>query len=192
VEVDAVEIDPEVVRVAQDFFALPKSDPRLHVHIADARPWLASQQAKWDLVHVDLFQGGPYVPFYLTTVEFFQLVRSRMTDDGLLMVNVLDKGKSEELLAAMGATLGQVFPSVEELSTEKGNYILFAFAQKRAVSGTIAALRSAHGPDWVKQLGQNATGHLTEFEPRDGATIFTDDKAPVEEMTRRMLEAAQN
>jgi len=187
VVVDAVEIDPEVVRVAQDFFALPKSDPRLHVHIADARPWLESQHTKWDLVHVDLFQGGPYVPFYLTTVEFFELVHSRMTDDGLLMVNVLDKGKSEELLAAMGATLQRVFPSVEELSTEKGNYILFAFPQKRAVSETIAQLQSSDGPEWLKLLARNAAGHLTEFAPHEGATIFTDDKAPVEEMTRRML-----
>src|SRR5580692_854232 len=78
IEIDAVEIDPEVVRVAEKFFGLPQNDPKLHVHIADARPWLAGHPGKTDLVHIDLFQGGPYVPFYLTTVEFFRLVRGRM------------------------------------------------------------------------------------------------------------------
>lgn len=192
IEVDAVEIDPKVVELAGEFFALPLHDSRLHVHVADARPWLAQQTQRWDLVHVDLFQSGPWVPFYLTTVEFFQLVRSRMTDDGLLMVNVLDKGKSEDLLAAMGATLRQVFPSVEALSTEKGNYILFAFPQKKSLRDTAAKLQTAQGPQWATQLARNAAGHLTEFEPRSDATIFTDDKAPVEELTRRMLETPSN
>ena len=37
IEVDAVEIDPEVVRVAHEFFGLPQGDPRLRIHIADAK-----------------------------------------------------------------------------------------------------------------------------------------------------------
>jgi hypothetical protein len=47
----------------------------LHVPLADARPWLAEHAVNRDLVHIDLFQGRPCVPFYLTTVEFFLLVR---------------------------------------------------------------------------------------------------------------------
>jgi spermidine synthase len=186
-EVDAVEIDPEVVRVAGEFFGLPQSDPRLRVHIADARPWLAGYAAKSDLVHVDLFQGGPYVPFYLTTVEFFRLVRSRMTDGGLLIVNVYDISAKQELLDAMGATMREVFPSVEKLSTDGGNHILFAFAEKHELSETVARLRQGAGPVWVRELAQKAAGEIVEFEPKAGAVIFTDDKAPVEEMTRRML-----
>jgi len=186
-EIDAVEIDPEVVRVAGEFFGLPKDDLRLHVHIADARPWLAENGSKYDLVHVDLFQGGPYVPFYLTTVEFFELVRSRMTDGGALMVNVLDTSPRQELLEAMGATMKRVFPSVEKLSTAKGNHILFAFAEKHTVAETVAKLKQGGGPGWVQELEQEAAGEMAEFEPRAGAVIFTDDRAPIEEMTRRML-----
>ena len=187
IEIDAVEIDPEVVGVAGEFFGLPQNDPRLHVHIADARPWLAEHPAKYDLVHTDLFQGGPYVPFYLTTVEFFQLVRSRMTDGGALMVNVLDTSPEQELLGAMGATMKQVFPSVERLSTAKGNHILFGFAEKRSVAETVARLKQGGGPGWVQELAQQAAGRMVEFEPGAGAVIFTDDRAPIEEMTRRML-----
>jgi predicted membrane-bound spermidine synthase len=187
VEIDAVEIDPEVVRVAHEFFGLPLNDPRLHVHIADARPWLAEHTAKSDLVHIDLFQGGPYVPFYLTTVEFFRLVRSRMADSGLLIVNVYDKSSKEELLEAMGATIRKVFPSLERLSRVDGNHILFAFAEKHELAETVARLKQGAGPAWVQELAQKAAGEMIEFEPRAGAVIFTDDRAPIEEMTRRML-----
>jgi spermidine synthase len=162
------------------------------VHVADARPWLAGQNGKWDLVHVDLFQGGPWVPFYLTTVEFFALVRSRMADDGLLMLNVLDKGEKRELLGEMGATLRRVFPSVQELATEKGNYILFAFAKKRELAETVERLADNSRPDWERELAGKAAIKLKEFVAPDGAAIFTDDKAPIEELTRRMLQAATN
>jgi spermidine synthase len=187
IDVDAVEIDPEVVRVAGDFFGLPQNDARMHVHIADARPWLAEHEAKSDLVHIDLFQGGPYVPFYLTTVEFFRLVRSRMTDGGMLIVNVYDASEKGELLEAMGATMGQVFPSVEMLSTAGGNHVLFAFAENRELAETVARLKQGGGPAWVQELAQKAAGEIVEVEPRADAVIFTDDRAPIEEMTRRML-----
>jgi spermidine synthase len=190
IEIDAVEIDPEVVRVAGEFFGLPKNDSKLHVHIADARPWLAEHAVQSDLVNIDLFQGGPYVPFYLTTVEFFQMVRSRMTDDGVLMVNVYDESPNHELLEAMGATMKQVFPTLEKLSRTDGNHIVFAFAKKRELAETVARLRQgadSPGPAWVQEVEKRAAGEMVEFEPPANAVIFTDDRAPIEEMTRRML-----
>jgi spermidine synthase len=191
IEVDAVEIDPDVVRVAGKFFGLPQNDPNLHVHIVDARPWLAEHEAKSDLVHIDLFQGGPYVPFYLTTVEFFRLVRSRTTDGGMVMVNVYDEGPAHELLEAMGATMKVVFPSVERLSVRGGSHILFAFGKKRALAETVARLKKGAGAEWVQELAQKAAAEMVEFEPRAGSVVFTDDKAPIEEMTRRMLVEAK-
>jgi len=175
--------------VAGRFFGLPQNDPRLRVHIADARPWLAQHgtNGEFDLVHVDLFQGGPYVPFYLTTVEFFQLVRSRMSDGGALIVNVYDLSPKRELLEAMGATMRKVFPSLEKLSRADGNHILFAFAEKRELAETVARLKQGAGPGWVQELAERAAEEIAEFEPRAGALIFTDDRAPIEEMTRRML-----
>jgi hypothetical protein len=160
------------------------------VHIADARPWLAEHEAKSDLVNIDLFQGGPYVPFYLTTVEFFELVRSRMTDDGVLMVNVYDESAKHELLEAMGATLRKIFPSVEKLSTAGGNHILFAFSEKRDILETAVRLKEGAGPAWVRDLSMKAAGEIVELEPKAGAVIFTDDLAPIEQMTRRMLAEA--
>jgi len=58
------------------------------VYVADARPWLASHALRYDLVQVDLYQGGPYTPFYLITEEFlsksFTDCRGRPVDDECL------------------------------------------------------------------------------------------------------------
>jgi spermidine synthase len=57
----------------------------VRVHLADARPWLERDRASYNLVHVDLYQGGPYIPFYLVTEEFFRLVQTHIMPGGLLM-----------------------------------------------------------------------------------------------------------
>src|SRR5260370_15476134 len=88
VAIDAVAIDPKVVDAATSWFGLDRTSPLLHIHTADARPWLARSHDVYGLVHLDLYQGGPYVPFYLVTKEFFQLARSHVSADGLVMMNV--------------------------------------------------------------------------------------------------------
>jgi predicted membrane-bound spermidine synthase len=136
--IDAVEIDPKVVEAAKRFFGMNPQDGKLRVHIADARPWLARGGEKYDLVHVDLYQGGPYIPFYLVTVEFFEAVRARMSPDGLLMMNLFDNSPKQELLASTVATLRRVFPAVMALSAGYGNRMLLAFP-KNTSAGSIRA-----------------------------------------------------
>jgi spermidine synthase len=187
VEIDAVEIDPKVVEAAARFFGLRTDRRNLRIHVADARPWLARQKQSYELVHVDVYQGGSCVPFYLITVEFFHLIRSRMSDDSLLIMNVYDISKSRELLLAAGATLKQVFPSVAVLSRPEGNHILFAFAQERSAASIRAQLEQVEGTGPLQDLARHAAATITDFVPPPGTSVFTDDRAPVEEMTRRML-----
>ena len=49
VQVDGVEIDPEVVDVAYEFFELPR-DPRLKVAVEDGRRFLAENDGPWDVI----------------------------------------------------------------------------------------------------------------------------------------------
>ena len=72
---------------------MPPSDPRLRVHVMDGRRFLARDRGTYDLVQLDVFQGGPYVPFHLVTEECFRLARARMSDDALLMMNVFDRSR---------------------------------------------------------------------------------------------------
>jgi spermidine synthase len=186
-EVDAVEIDPKVVEAAVRFFGLRPAEPQLRIHVADARPWLAQAPDRYELVHIDLYHGGPYIPFYLTTVEFYRLVRARMSEEGLLMMNVFDASKNRELLFATGATLRRVFPSVAVVSRADKNHIVFAFPQARSVTSVRARLEAVQGGGQVKELAQRAAASIIDLVPPAGTVVLTDDHAPVEEMTRRML-----
>jgi spermidine synthase len=184
---DAVEIDPTVVEAADRFFGLSPEDRRLKVHVADARPWLAGNQRLYDLVHVDLYQGGPYIPFYLATAEFFDAVRAHMSPDGLLMMNLFDDGPRQELLVSILATLERVFPSVVVLSVGYGNRILFAFPTETSEDEFRRRLATFDGDQAVKRLARRAATQINDVDVPKGTVVFTDDYAPIEEITRRML-----
>ena len=186
-QVDAVEIDPLVVDAARRFFGLPQGASWLHVHLADARPWLERDPTTYNLVHVDLYQGGPYIPFYLVTEEFFRLVQAHMPPEGLLMMNVFDAATNHELLFSAGATLKRVFPTVLVYSRLPESYMLFAFLERRPLASVRAELGRARGDPGVVHMAQAAASGIAELEPPSGALVFTDDHAPIEPMTRRML-----
>jgi len=188
IDTDAVEIDPRVVEAASRFFGLKLEDPKLRVHIADARPWLASNSDHYDLVHLDLYQGGPYIPFYLVTVEFFQAVHAHMSDNSLLLMNVFDTGRNHELLASTAATLERVFPTVIDLAVGSGNHLLLASPQTGSAPAMKARLMNYQGNEMVQRMARHAAAQMTDFEAPSGTVVFTDDFAPVEEMTHRMLE----
>lgn len=188
IQIDAVEIDPKVVEAATRYFGLPVSSENLRVHVADARPWLAHDPQTYDLVHVDLYQGGPYIPFYLATLEFFRSIREHMPTGGLLMMNVLNPGSEHELLYAIGATLKQVFPTVMVLPAGN-NSIVFAFSQHRSLVSVREALREYAGSAEVRTIAGQAATVITDLQVPLGTLVLTDDRAPVEEMTRRALRA---
>jgi spermidine synthase len=184
IEIDAVEIDPRVVEAASRFFDLDvSSDPRLRVHVMDGRRFLARDRGTYDLVQLDVYQGGPYVPFHLVTEECFRLARARMSDDALLMMNVYDRSADGALRQRLAATLRRVFPSVLVGQTGAGNFMLFAFTR------VPSAARLAFPPAGLRSNGGVRNLVIREVTVVDDAPVFTDDLAPVEEMTRRMLAA---
>ena len=187
IDIDAVEIDPKVVEAATRFFAMNPQDGKLRIHVADARPWLARNAESYDLVHVDLYQGGPYIPFYLVTVEFFEAVRAHMSPDALLMMNLFDNSRKQELLVSSVATLKRVFPTVVVLSVGHGNRMLLAFPKETSEASMRARLNRFEGDKAIQRLARQAEPQIAELKLPAGATVFTDDLAPVEEITRRML-----
>jgi predicted membrane-bound spermidine synthase len=184
---DAVEIDAKVVEAAERWFGVADADPRLRIHVADARRWLDRAPGGYDLVQLDVYQGGPYIPFHLITEEFFRLARSRMNDDALLMMNLVDVGADSELLLAAGATLKRVFPTVLVLSDLRGNHMLFAFTRPHSTDAVRPKLAAIPG-----SVAESAAGRLAEIDIPAGTPTFTDDWAPVEAMTRRMLRQASD
>jgi len=185
VTVDAVDIDPEVLRLAQEYFEV-RADADTRLVAADARPYLATTDRRWDFVEIDLFQGGPEMPFYVATREFFALVRSRLSPHGLVMMNVLGSltPGHDELVRAVGRTMTTVFPSVYAM--ELGNNTLLLAT---ADMSELAALRQRLDAVSVAELRHLARAMRDSLQmlPADGLPPLTDDHAPVEQMTHRLV-----
>jgi spermidine synthase len=186
IEIDAVEIDPEVVTAATRFFSVDRADPRLRIHVMDARRFLLLDRGLYDVVQLDVYQGGPYIPFHLATLEFFRLARARMGDDAVLMMNVFDSGSDKTLLTRLAATLRRVFPSVCVGQTDAGSYLLFAF------TSVPSAERLSRRPSALSSNASVRDMPIRELIPPDGTPVFTDDLAPIEALTRRMLAGADS
>ena len=186
--IDAVEIDPLVVRVAAEQFGV-EAGPRLTIHTRDARRFLAASTDAYDVIQFDLFRGGPDIPSHLATVEFFELVRAHLRPGGVLMVNAFDLAPEHPLLASVAATLARTFPSVFVRSRRGMNHLLLAFAATRSLSEVRAALDAA--PPAIADVAREAAAELRLPTYGPATAVLTDDRAPVEELTSRMMQAAR-
>lgn len=155
--VDAVEIDPELTKIGRRWFGLPRS---VRVHHEDARPFLRRREdSRWDAILVDAYRQ-PYIPFYLVTKEFFELVRGRLAPNGRVVINVGHPEGNDALEKVMTATMRDVFPAVRRDPVTDTNTVLVA---GRSLSG----------------------GRLKRALA--GGEVYTDDSAPVEWLIDRSL-----
>ena len=130
----SVEIDPEVVRVAGQYFDF-RTDANDRVVVGDGRSVLEREKGPWDAIFFDAYFSES-VPFHLTTLEFFQLCRDRLSPDGVFAANIVGTmmGRDQRLFWAIVRTAQEVFPNVVILSHElasgaqkfHGNAILVA------------------------------------------------------------------
>lgn len=87
IEIDAVDIDPEVIRLARKYFDVPDS-PRYRTHAADGRVFVEdSADQRWDVILLDAFRGV-FVPMHLKTVEYYQQLAQHLTPDGVVAANL--------------------------------------------------------------------------------------------------------
>ena len=106
---DGVEIDSELEEVGNRFFDMG-SNENLTVHNEDARPWLRRSEGGYDAIFVDAYRQ-PYIPFYLATEEFFELVRDRLAPGGVVVVNAGHPEGNDDLEKVLGRTMAEVFPN---------------------------------------------------------------------------------
>jgi spermidine synthase len=117
-ELDVVEFDPTVVRMAEEYFFYQPL-PQHHVHVRDARVFLNSTERTYDLIWVDAF-ARHMIPFHLTTVEFFAELRAHLAPNGILAMNLASSGEGGDLLRsnAVAKTMRQSFPNVESFAVK--------------------------------------------------------------------------
>src|SRR5687767_13751746 len=121
--VDGVEIDSELSEIGRRYFDM--NNPNLHLYHEDARPFLRRIDADYDVISVDAYRQ-PYIPFYLTTKEFFETVRDRLAPGGVLIVNVGHPEGQDDLEKVLTATIAEVFPNLMRDPIEDTNTLLVA------------------------------------------------------------------
>ncbi len=125
--VQCVENDPQVVDAATRFFGfLP--DETLRIAIGDGRRWLAENatQHAFEIIILDVFDDKGDVPRPLSTLEFFQLCRASLSEQGVLVVNLLylDPHRTARI-----KTVAAVFEHVYLCPMDDDNDVLFASRQ---------------------------------------------------------------
>ncbi len=188
--IETAEIDPGVVDVARRFFKFEESN-RQKVQISDGRVFLRRSTIKRDLIILDAYVQGRYgssIPQHLATKEFFELVRDRLTTNGVVAYNVIGSVNDwhAEIVGAMYRTLKTVFPQVYLFPARSSrNIVLIATrstikTELEAVRQRAAFLVQTHRISLPGFLQKLQSFQATPPPSISRSPILTDDYAPVE------------
>jgi len=179
VDITGVEIDPEILAAGHRYFHLDEA--RAHEVVADARYWLDTQVARYDVVVLDAYQQ-PYIPFHLTTKEFFEQVKAHLEPGGVVAVNVGRTATDYRLVDALASTMASVFPSVVLLDDPNyTNTVVYGSTLPVSVNDVAHNLQLVSAP-----LARDAAASALEngklrVSPYHGQ-VYTDDLAPIEQL----------
>jgi spermidine synthase len=167
-----VEIDPVVIKLARRYFPI---HPRIEIVQADGRAYLQKSAEKYDIIVMDAF-GENFIPPDLYTLEYFQLMKSRLSRKGLVLMNAWE---NDLLDVHELATLGSVFARgyyLHHPQEHPGNRIYF-MADDLAPAAAVKK-RIAEGFNKYRFPGQNPRPVLDSMQnlhaTAQSAAIITD------------------
>ena len=184
VTVEGVEIDGKIVDLAYDYFDMPRE---VLAHIEDGRAFLNQLEKSYDFILVDAYQDIT-IPFQMSSVEFFTLVKEHLRPGGVMGVNMtMHSDREGSINHYLADTIMSVFEygwTVE--SYEGGNREVFASDHPRMESNLVASINTRVSDPQLAAL-------LTDINTRkvalsEGDLILTDDKAPVELLGMRIID----
>ncbi|HUF37235.1 MAG TPA: fused MFS/spermidine synthase [Anaerolineales bacterium] len=187
VPIDGWEIDPEIIAVGREYFGMDL--PNLDAIARDGRVGLAASPYRYTVIAVDAYRP-PYIPWHLTTVEFFQLVHDRLADDGVMVINIGRAPDDRRLIDGLARTAAEIFPS------------LYVYDVEGSFNSILAATRVETEVDDLyrnfSRLVESGTAHpllldamaaaISNLQPvTPGGIVFTDDRAPIEWLTNYLV-----
>jgi spermidine synthase len=178
IPIDGIEIDPVILQAGQDYFAL--TEPNINLIVGDGRYQLNQLDTRYDVITIDAYKV-PYIPWHLTTQEFFTEVQAHLTADGVVAINVGRAPEDRSLVDALSATMRTVFATVHAIDVPGSlNTILVATMKPTTAANlaqNLAQLDRDTDPLLLAAL-ETAVDNLAPVTPSD--IIFTDERAPVE------------
>lgn len=181
--IEGVEIDGDITELAVEYFHLPEDIP---VYTYDGRAYLNAVDEKYDVIMVDAYQDIT-IPFQMSSVEFFTLVKEHLTDDGIMVVNMNMRGEQEgNINQYLADTISNVFDEVYTVDVEGStNRELFA--------SNSTDMPDVFNKNVVAEENENLTAMMARVEAGlvkydAGEYLMTDDKAPVELLGMKVID----
>ena len=181
--VDAVELDPMVVELGDDFFPGTRA-AGVVVDDMDGRVFVARSHAKWHAIHIDAYSHQVYIPGQLASREFFEQCAMRLEPGGVVACNVGGLDAADPVLTAIARTMAVVFDSVAAMHVPNSRNMLLIARR----GGTIDAKRigewkfgseSLGSRDlaiWRRVVAAATAAEWTTFVRGDDDDVLCDDR----------------
>jgi len=184
VQITGVEIDPEILAVARRYFHL--DEPNVHQVASDARYWLNTQAGHYDVIIMDAYRQ-PYIPFHLTTREFFSEVRGHLNPGGVAVVNAGRTATDYRLVDAIASTMAAVYPNVFLIDVpEFANTLVYGSTKPVTIEDIRHNLGLIKEPLALTVANSALVEGNLRVSPYHGQ-VFTDDLAPVERLIDQII-----
>lgn len=172
-DVTAVELDPEIVRIADEYFGVSESD-NLNIVTSDGRIFMRRTDEKYDYIAVDAYRGH-FVPFHLLTKEFYELLETRLAPGGVVVQNI---EPNTMLFDHALATIGTVFDNVD-LYKAKNNIVAIAYnGPRRTEEDLVAKAERLQADHEFRYNVADMTRERLVTPEWDPEKVLTDDFAP--------------
>jgi predicted membrane-bound spermidine synthase len=187
IPIDGFEIDPKIIQVGQEYFGM--TQPNLNPIAKDGRVGLQQSERQYTIIGIDAYRP-PYIPWHLTTQEYFQVVFDHLDRHGVMVINV---GRSPEectMLEGLVSTIQTVFPSVYVMNIPGTfNSIIYATRQPTQIENLYQNLLALYVEEDTPRILVDAIQRIVvNLQPTQGnGMIFTDDWAPIEWITNNMV-----
>ena len=183
INIEGVEIDDKITDLAVKYFELPED---VKVTTYDGRAYLNAIDKKYDVIMVDAYQDIT-IPFQMSSVEFFTLVKEHLNENGVMVVNMNMRGqKSGNITEYLSDTIAKVFDEVYTVDVPfNTNRELFATDNPNVLK-VFADNMEKENKRNLSDMMEMVSSHLTAYEKGD--YLMTDDQAPVELLGMRVID----
>lgn len=181
--IEGVEIDEKITELSRKYFSLPED---VKVTTYDGRAFLQAVDQTYDVIMVDAYQDIT-IPFQMSSVEFFTMVRDHLKDGGVMVVNMNMHGNKEgDINQYLADTIANVFDNVYTVDV-KGSTNRELFASDRTDMIDVLAENAQTLEDaGLKAMMQNVADTSVAYVL--GEYLMTDDKAPVELLGMQVID----
>jgi spermidine synthase len=192
-EIDVVEIDPEVIQIAKDHFNV-REGKNLRLHAQDGRIFLTRTGNQYDIILLDAYYADA-MPFHLATREFFELAQRKLTPNGIIVANLISAvtGPSGKIARAFVKTQRRIFPQTYVFAARRAdnvgidtiqNVIVVATKDKQRLDiqeivKRAGFLNKGLFPDSVQDISR---AYYDGSLPDQDVPVLTDDYAPTDNL----------